>query len=49
MVTYLVTFAVILLVLYGAVRVHMFLGFDSLSKREEISHSPHLHDVLFNN
>lgn len=50
MVTYLVTFAVIILLLYAAVRVHMFLGLNRPAKKDnldEISRTPHLHEVLF--
>ncbi len=48
MITYLVAFAVILLLLYCAVRVHMFLSISHrVEKDEEVSRLPHLHDVLF--
>lgn len=52
MITYLITFAVILLILYSAVRIHMSLGFNRPAKKEnldEISRIPHLHEVLFTN
>ncbi|MBA2680852.1 MAG: hypothetical protein H0U76_20960 [Ktedonobacteraceae bacterium] len=52
MVIYLVTFAVILLVLYSAVRIHMVLGLNRLPKKEnfdEMPRQPHLDEVLFAN
>lgn len=50
MITYLVAFAIILLVLYSAVRIHMVLGFNHLPKKETLDkmpRQPHLHEVLF--
>ncbi len=50
MITYLITFTVILLILYSAVRIHMSLGFNRPAKKEnfdEMPRQPHLHEVLF--
>jgi hypothetical protein len=52
MIAYLITFAVILLVLYSAVRIHMVLGLNHPVEKEnldEAARTPHLHDVLFSN
>jgi hypothetical protein len=50
MITYLITFAVILLVLYSAVHIHMLLGLHRSTQKEnfdEISRTPDLDEVLF--
>jgi len=52
MIAYLITFAVILLILYSAVRIHMSLGFNRPAKKEnfdEMPRQPHLDEVLFSN
>ncbi len=50
MVTYLLTFGIILILLLSAVLVHMFLGLNQSAKTgavNEISREPELDDILF--
>ncbi|GAC1362989.1 MAG: hypothetical protein NVS2B12_14660 [Ktedonobacteraceae bacterium] len=52
MLTYILTFGIVIVLLVSAVLVHMSFGLNRLSRKAslgELARTPHLDDVLFHN